>query len=602
MKQRIHISVEIKTALLKGYAHSGMILKADKLFESMCNGASKRDLPNTRSLNTLLRGCLWSAARPTNNECVVGGVMTAEKAWNRCKELQDQGRLQSIFDVSSFEYMITLLCQALRTLDAVSRINDLKKLFLTDDDINNTDPSLAETLSISYLSLARAYCILNERERVVDASDSSLKFLNVALQALARGQVPRDGQDGSDRRRESNQIFRTHRLNEVDRETRAIRELFKDGSSTSLEPRQTARRLMTRLLVLSGGGTTPDSSLIASAASEKSHDGDDLLTQIVNTAYFSYGFDTLTKKMNVKMREGVKILKRKDCNRLLGCIGLQGGVVRSDGSIDFHRIFSAGIGERKSRKGKKKKPKRMEIELGAGFGDWIVKKAMGNTDTNFVSVELRSDRVGQTFARTAALAGVAAVDNLCIVGAESCSFLSRHVQPKSVSTIFINHPEPPTQTSGLDAETIKFISEGGREPSHMLNSTMIIAAGRSLSEDSDSRIVIVTDNRWYGRLICATMVKVCLNCDGLLAPVDISKQDSSFELIETFTNQNSKSNANISVGLFQGQPNESIGHPKAEPASDKSPGASYFDRLWRSGGGNHAEKYLRFAIVMARDS
>ena len=31
------ISVETKTALMKGYAHSGQIKKAEALFESMCN-------------------------------------------------------------------------------------------------------------------------------------------------------------------------------------------------------------------------------------------------------------------------------------------------------------------------------------------------------------------------------------------------------------------------------------------------------------------------------------------------------------------------------------------------------------------------------------
>ena len=99
------------------------------------------------------------------------------------------------------------------------------------------------------------------------------------------------------------------------------------------------------------------------------------------------------------------------------------------------------------------------------------------------------------------------------------------------------------------------------------------------------------------------MVKVCQTSRGLLSPVDLSAEDSSFNQIETFTTKvtgGQGSGSKISVGLFQGQPNETIGHPKVETSSLENVGTSYFDRLWRSGGGRHAEKNIRFIIVMAR--
>jgi pentatricopeptide repeat protein len=37
----MHINVETKTALLKGYAHSGMMLKGTELFMSMCLSEGK---------------------------------------------------------------------------------------------------------------------------------------------------------------------------------------------------------------------------------------------------------------------------------------------------------------------------------------------------------------------------------------------------------------------------------------------------------------------------------------------------------------------------------------------------------------------------------
>jgi hypothetical protein len=281
---------------------------------------------------------------------------------------------------------------------------------------------------------------------------------------------------------------------------------------------------------------------------------------------------------------------------------LQGGVVQKDGAIDFKKVFASGTSEGKTRKNRSKKTRALEIELGAGFGDWIVKKAIENPVTAFISVELRADRVGQTFARTAALAGCTPVDNLCIVGAESECFLSDHVPHESVSTIYVNHPEPPTQTFGAEAANLEAIMNGDSEPAHMLGSRTIVAAGRCLSRSRKSRLVIVTDNRWYGRLICATLVKVTRQHKGLLYPVDLMELNSGFKVAEHFPACDVSGNADVNerVSLFEGQPNESIGHPKKNDLKKDPEGASYFDRLWRSGAGTHADRRTRFVIVMAR--
>jgi pentatricopeptide repeat protein len=37
----VHVNVETKTALLKGYSHSGQMAKAESLFESMCTAQGK---------------------------------------------------------------------------------------------------------------------------------------------------------------------------------------------------------------------------------------------------------------------------------------------------------------------------------------------------------------------------------------------------------------------------------------------------------------------------------------------------------------------------------------------------------------------------------
>lgn len=408
-------------------------------------------------------------------------------------------------------------------------------------------------------------------------------------------------EDCDSRRAESNAIYRGHRLKEVEVETRALMELC-DKTTTQPIPRQLGRRLLTRLIVLSGGGTT-DSEARASAEKESDQVPEGfsrtVQSQILNTLYYSYGLAAVLKKLEISVGDGQKLLRRRDCNRVLGSVGLQGGIVCDNGSIDFSRVFAAGIRDGKTRK-KRDKSRGLEIELGAGFGDWIVKKALQNPANDFISVELRADRVGQTFARTAAMVGCTPVDNLCIVGAESGSFLSDHVQNESVSAIYINHPEPPTQTFGAETANLLSIMDGGPEPAHMVCGRMILAAAKCLSKSSDSRLIIVTDNRWYGRLICATLVKVTRENTGLLYPVDLSTLSNGFKTIETFPHSTMDSDKKDTIPLFEGQPDETIGHPQGNGLSMNASGASYFDRLWRSGAGTHAESSARFIIVMAR--
>ncbi len=72
------ISVQTITALLKGYAHSGMMDKAAALYIAMTKKRNNRDKPNIRTLNTMLRGCMWAAA-----SCKVNGMnhLTSAYIW-----------------------------------------------------------------------------------------------------------------------------------------------------------------------------------------------------------------------------------------------------------------------------------------------------------------------------------------------------------------------------------------------------------------------------------------------------------------------------------------------------------------------------------------
>lgn len=146
---------------------------------------AKSNFPNVRTLNTLLRGCLWSAATLSDNDKMVGGVITAESAWKRYKSLKIADKT---FDISSYEYSVTLLCQALRVDDAIARISEMKLAFDVSehqkDFLSSDDQSLAEGLAVVYCALARAYTVMKKREAAISACKSSLHFAQVSKDAL----------------------------------------------------------------------------------------------------------------------------------------------------------------------------------------------------------------------------------------------------------------------------------------------------------------------------------------------------------------------------------------------------------------------------------
>ena len=244
--------------------------------------------------------------------------------------------------------------------------------------------------------------------------------------------------------------------------------------------------------------------------------------------------------------------------------------MRRDGRIQFDKVFDH--------------PQRpLDIEIGAGFGTWVCQQAKENKDRNHVAVELRADRVSQIFARLMLDSGNP-LDNVCAVGAECGSFFRDRVQRNSISCIFANYPEPPTQTHGDNQNDLRAIASGtANEPAHMLNSTTIIEMSHSLK--TDGKIVIVSDNRFYARLLAATFARVVRQEKSLIRSVKPSelKNSSSLRHMEAFSNV---------VDLYEGQPEQAIGHAKNA--------SSYFDRLWRSGAGSHSERRTRFVILMQR--
>ena len=117
----------------------------------------------------------------------MGGVVTSERAWTLCRKLKTTNQNDFSFDVSSYEYAISLLCQALRTREGESRINEMKAEFDVGEKLVGVPQSVSESLSFGYLALARAHALLGMNDDAVSACQMSLRFMKASRDSLHSG-------------------------------------------------------------------------------------------------------------------------------------------------------------------------------------------------------------------------------------------------------------------------------------------------------------------------------------------------------------------------------------------------------------------------------
>ncbi len=652
-----YVPIQAWTALLKGYAHSGMMEKADSLFNHLAHnkiapGGTKRKRdgnengPNVRTLNTLLRGCLWTATSLTvsdgnkdsiEGKMLVGGVMTAERAWSLCE------KINICLDSSSYEYFITLLSQSLRLNDAERCLKKMKDDFsisvsskVCDND--ELDPTIVESFVVCLVAIARGYALLGkeidgqrcteEALRYIQTLDSISTNMNGTASAISNDEYPtkrlatggkkawnpRHNTESIGRRDESNKLYRNHRLSELRSEASFLRKLCSPSHDLSSNQVQffsknasyVAKFMLTRLLYFSGGGTTGKETASASDSNSAMDNVEETTLQWIQSLWTSFGLKevvgsllndgdiSLVKLFHIpsqKMQELPSILSADICDQLRAHSAGRGIIMSSDsGRINFAKVFTPLKGvESNPLKRKLQQNEKIHIELGAGAGDWACLQAQLNPSDNYVTVELRADRVAQTFAKsllhqqqtTDGASMNIPLENICCVGAECGSFLRDRVEKGLIKTIFVNHPEPPTQTY-TDANT-----NSAEEPAHMLNSQTILSAARCLEPLGRGRLIIVTDNLIYARFICHILARMIsegeLNLLGLC-----HGEVRDLTQIESFGNHSP-------INLYEGKPSKSIGH--LIPNNLES-GSSYFDRLWRTGAGKHADMRKRYIICL----
>jgi hypothetical protein len=523
------------------------------------------------------------------------------------------------FDCSSYEYYIAQLCYSLRVDEAKDKIDELKRIYKIsfgggdNFEAAAVEPSVMESLAVSLMALARAMALLMLHDQATSTARSALNAAEIAKRLAQDGSAHRivgsvggkrswkKGNDGNGgevapRRSVSNSLFRSHRLSEVQSEASHLLNASSRGQ-TYAQPGDLAFYLMTRLMYFSGGGTTELSTAHSPDGDNRVQDDpSSIRCQLMTALWHSFGLREALKHLPSlsDLVSGVPLFRKQQLSRVQEEVGVtMSAAVSDDGFVDFQQVFRSQRCKEASSDTKtshKMERRPLDIELGSGFGDWIVDRAIENPSRDYVAVELRSDRVAQTFSKAFLNGSTEPLKNLCCVGSECGSFLRQRVRHGTVSTIFVNHPEPPTQTFGSNNHILLGIAQGGSEPAHMLNSETLISASKCLDMESRGKLIIVTDNRWYARLICASLVKVMTLCKGTLCTSDLGSQPG-IRHIETF------GKARDRVVLYEGHPSQAMGHSTGKHAKT---GSSYFDRLWRSGAGTHAEQRTRFIISMER--
>ena len=78
------------------------------------------------------------------------------------------------------------------------------------------------------------------------------------------------------------------------------------------------------------------------------------------------------------------------------------------------------------------------IEYCSGNGDWILDRALNDSHTNWIAVEMRFDRIRKIWAKMKNYA----LENLLIVCGEALTFTHNYLSNHVLEEVFINFPDP----------------------------------------------------------------------------------------------------------------------------------------------------------------
>lgn len=385
--------------------------------------------PNSRTLNTLLRGCIRG-----------GEVAIAHNVFAVATTLEgDLG--VDICDETSMEYVIYLYCQSLQ-LEAAQELYDLfVKLYAApvttcdSEGMVSVVPPARSALAATHVNLSRAYALIGdhdsseEYERLSRVSIKEAKS-NILLDAMKHSAAKDKGGGETGGNNSTSALFQQHRYSELTRDCDLIsayneayrQSQFSSGSSThenasNFQDEGAAAVLcLSRVLLLSelsssaaccsatGDSSNPNVDLTYQVAAKRKLSNDhsdpdpsnvnlasdhwsrDLKSSMVSNLLEKFGLQALCQSQTCGEEEGSSVgLKARAINAVLRNISAAtetagaGAGTRSGCCIRFDRLFSlcAGAGAGAASEGS---GVDVKLEIGSGSGEWVVQQAISDQE------------------------------------------------------------------------------------------------------------------------------------------------------------------------------------------------------------------------------
>lgn len=508
------------TTMLKGYMLVADVDAAWRLLEGMKHPVA----PDIRAVNTYIRVCV---------RC--GSLTMARRAFERVRDWD------IVPDETTHRLMGRLLAQGLRCDELKSLIKSVKKnehlrwtvdpsfghcqfwcagkcergancRFYHDPSIEQVDASARETDVNDML----AHLYVNHAHATAMSGDVKQCFKSLAKAAESFAQDDDGNAAGLKDRDERAELFRQTSRDELKREMKRIK-AFAERLKNGEQKAPNLDEHFARSLIFSSQILQPPERGSTSSEEEVSAVREHLYSALKDTM----GMSDSERKVKRAIRK----------------------VISEDGTIRFDRMFSHRL---------KKDERELNLEVAAGNGDWAVAQAATDESSDWISLELRHDRVYSIFSR----AVFSGASNFAAMGGDAAYVMRRYIAPGSVSNVFVNFPEPPHHSGDAAADNSLAL----------LNKEFFRDIHAGLKEKGG--LVIFSDNHRYMQSLARMLAGMDLFSS---RDADVTSREPA-ELYETIDG----------VRLYQGIPGPLAGHRVHEQ--------SYFDRFWENG--RHVDRYF----------
>ena len=515
-------------------------------------------IPNVRTANTFVRGCLVSGA--VDDAVALLARLGSDGVWSSVEP-----------DASTLEYVGTLCAQALR-LDEATRLAERLA------DLKGVGGS-AHAAARVRVAACRGALLCGKLKRCVSEASAARALLKSDNgEEMAMGGDAEEGGGGGGAAGRA--LFRQHQKAEALGELKRLEKLANGSGSSgagSSKVKSVMPLLLKRTLPLPSGDSNGGGDDIRSMAAGS----------VLQELSCGFGLDAWSQQLNERS-DGTGDAKVKALRKRLKR-------VLSDGSIDLDTLFDVkGQGGGEAEEGDDEQPlssaSGCRLELGCGSGEWLAAQAEAAPDVRWIANELRRDRAHHTIARIA----LSRLRNAAVLACDATAALERWIPPGSLDAIYVNFPEPPQQaptsaSEGGGSGMVEHTSEG----SHMCDERMLNAASVALSPGGT--LTIVSDNAWYAELLFE-MVNEHGDFEGAASKKDAEAEGLGGPVTIVRAAPMSKSNqvrGGKSVTLLSAKPGAWCRHAS-------SSASSYFDRMWQTGLSKHSAKEARYVLHLRR--